>query len=56
MLFLAVGIFLTMMAWLLIDLYHIKQRKYIDRDIPEVQIPTYHIDTHIFPTLAQKTP
>lgn len=52
----AVGVFLTITAWMIIDLYHISEAQYINRDIPPVNVPKFQMNTQIFPTLAVKQP
>jgi len=56
LLFLAVGVFITIMAWMILDFYHISEKKYINREFPPVQIPAFNINTKIFPTLDQMQP
>ncbi len=53
---LAAGVFLTIVAWMIIDIYHISESKYIDKEIPPVVIPQFKVNTNIFPTLAVKNP
>jgi len=53
---LALGVFLTIIAWMIIDVYHISESKYINSEIPPIEIPQFKVDTNIFPTLAVKKP
>lgn len=53
---LAVGIFLTIVAWMIIDIYHIQTQEVVDTEIKPVTIPQYKIDTHVFDDLLKKTP
>jgi hypothetical protein len=53
---LAAGVFLTIVAWMIIDLYHINEQEYINREIPPVEIPNFKINTSIFPTLSERNP
>lgn len=55
-LIIAVAIFLTIVAWVVIDIYHIQRGSYINQEIPPVKIPQFNFDTSLFPQLLDKKP
>lgn len=56
LLVLAVGVFLTVIAWMTIDLYHVQNEHKLDRQIKAARIPKYNIDANVFDKLDAKTP
>lgn len=55
-LFISVAIFLTMIAWMVIDIYHIQTKDSSHVEIKPVSIPNYNVDTNIFSILKERTP
>lgn len=55
LLILSVGIFLTIVAWMIIDLYHL-QNNPAESAVGPVHVPSYSIDTRVFQVLQKKTP
>ncbi len=51
----SVGIFLTIVAWMIIDLYHAKTSQSVESAVGPVSVPTYNINTKIFKVLEGKT-
>lgn len=51
---LSIGVFLTMVAFVVNTLYHIENGGFIDREILPVSIPSATIDGSIFPVLNQR--
>lgn len=52
----SIGIFLTVMAWILADLYHENTVNVLKTNIEAVQPLDYQIDTNLFKILKDKTP
>lgn len=53
-LILSVGIFLTIIAWMLIDIYQLQNKHLIDKDIKGVNNLQFKIDDQIFKTLKER--
>lgn len=53
-LFLSIGVFLTMVAIVINTVYHIQNGPAINREILPVSIPKVNIDTSIFPLLNSR--
>jgi len=53
-LIIAIGIFLTVVAWMVIDVYHIKQSPYKDLEMKPVNTTTYNIDIKVLDLLKKK--
>jgi hypothetical protein len=54
LLFLSIGVFLTMIAIVVNTIYHIQNGPSINREIQPVSIPKVNIDTSIFSTLSSR--
>lgn len=52
----SIGIFLTIIAWMVADLYHTKQTTVVEEVINQADIPTYKINPTIFSILKEKSP
>ena len=52
----SVGIFLTIIAWMVADLYHTKQSTVVEEIVNQGDIPSYKINPTIFKILKEKTP
>lgn len=52
---LVVGVFLTIIAWMMIDIYHVQNKVIIDKQIKEVESVQFKIDEKVFTTLKEKT-
>ncbi|MEN9327569.1 MAG: hypothetical protein RI947_377 [Candidatus Parcubacteria bacterium] len=53
LLILSVGIFLTIVAWMIIDLYHVKTNNSFDTALRPVTIPHYSINSKVFNSLNE---
>lgn len=53
---LSLTIFLTIVAWMLMDIYRIKNTKVIDTSISSLKIVDYKIDPTILKVLKERTP
>jgi len=53
-LIISVSIFLTIAAWVIIDLYHIQQRISDTIKIEPVQIPNYRMDKKLIDLLRER--
>jgi hypothetical protein len=51
---LSVGIFLTIAAWVVIDIYHIQQKINEQISIKPAQIPDYQMDQKVIELLKEK--
>lgn len=51
---LVVGVFMTIIAWMIIDIYHLKNKQYTDRTIKEVETMQFKIDEKILNVLKEK--
>ncbi len=56
LLIIAVGIFMTVIAWMIIDVYNIRKAPYNNLKMQPVVIPSYHIDTKTIEILKNKNP
>ncbi len=54
LLFLSVGIFLTIIAWTFADIYHVSKTKSIKTKIKIMQIGHYNIDKNIIKLLKNR--
>ncbi|MEO6508397.1 MAG: hypothetical protein ABIO02_00435 [Patescibacteria group bacterium] len=54
LLFLAVGVFLTMIAGVVNTIYHIQNGPAINREIQKVEIPKVNIDSEMFTILQDR--
>ncbi len=52
----SIGIFMTIVAWMIADLYHTKQTTVVEEVANQVFIPTYKIDPALFTILKEKSP
>jgi len=52
----SIGIFMTIVAWMVADLYHTKQSTVVDEVANQVFIPSYKINPTIFSILKDKSP
>jgi hypothetical protein len=50
----SLGVFLTIVAWMMIDVYHIQAKIYDQINIKPAQVPNYVMDKTIIDTLKQK--
>lgn len=55
-LLLSIGVFLTIIVWILIDLTALQAKSSVQNDFQQVPVPKQSIDTTIFGTLEQKQP
>jgi len=53
-LLLSIGAFLTILAWILIDVAHISMQQSVQNEFQTVAVPKQSIDTTIFSILEQK--
>ncbi|OGK62228.1 hypothetical protein A2334_05230 [Candidatus Roizmanbacteria bacterium RIFOXYB2_FULL_38_10] len=53
-LILSVAIFFTIIAWVIIDIYHIQQKINDQIDVKPATIPNYQMDQKIIDVLKQK--
>ncbi|MCL4374401.1 hypothetical protein M1523_00915 [Patescibacteria group bacterium] len=56
LLIIAVGIFLTVIAWMIIDVYNVSNSPYTNLKMEPVTVPSYHVDTKTIETLKNKQP
>lgn len=56
LLVISIGIFLTIVAWMVADLYHTKQTTVVEEIVNQADIPTYKINPTIFSILKEKSP
>lgn len=54
LLVLVVGVFMTIIAWMIIDIYNLKNKQYADRTIKEVETMQFKIDEKILNVLKEK--
>ncbi len=52
----SVGIFLTIIAWMVADLYHAKQTIVVEDVVNQADVPNYKINPTIFTILKEKNP
>lgn len=55
LLILSIGAFLTIIAWMIIDLYHVKTNTSFDTTAKPVVIPNYNVNTKVFNNLKELT-
>ncbi len=56
LLIISIGIFLTIIAWMIIDLYHVQQSKTFQGNLGAVQVPSISINSKMFEVLKNKVP
>lgn len=56
LLLVSICVFLTVVAWMISDLYHIQNRSNLERQIRAARIPKYNIDVSAFEVLDSKKP
>lgn len=54
LLILSLGVFLTIVAWMILDVYHIQTKINEQMNIKSVQAPSYVMDKTIIDLLKQK--
>ena len=52
----SIGIFLTIIAWMVADLYHAKQTTVVEDVVNQAEVPNYKINPTIFSILKEKNP
>ena len=52
----SIGIFLTIIAWMVADLYHAKQSTVVEDVVNQAEVPNYKINPTIFSILKEKNP
>jgi len=52
----SIGIFLTIIAWMIIDLYHVQQSRTFQGTLGGVQVPSISINSKMFEVLKNKVP
>ena len=52
----SIGIFLTIIAWMVADLYHAKQSTVVEDVFNQAEVPNYKINPTIFSILKEKNP
>lgn len=55
-LLLSIGVFCTIIAWILIDIYQAQTTNTVRNEFQQVAVPKQSIDGSIFTTLEQKQP
>lgn len=55
-LILSIGIFLTIIAWMTIDIYQVQNKHSIEKQIKPVGIVSYQANDRIFEILKEKKP
>lgn len=50
----SIAVFLTIIAWVVIDIYHIQQKINLQIGFKPVQVPNYQMDQQIIEILKQK--
>jgi hypothetical protein len=53
---LSIGVFFTLVAWVVISIYQIQNKQYLDEEVKTSQVPQYTINEKIFPLLKGKNP
>ncbi len=56
LLVISIGVFFTIIAWMIADLYHAKKNLVVDDIVSNVTIPAYTIKPEIIDLLKQKEP
>lgn len=54
LLFISVGVFLTIIAWIIIDVYHVKNRENTPYEMTRVERVRFQIDENIFKILEER--
>ena len=54
LLFLSVGIFLTIVAWTIADIYHVSKTKSIVPKMEVIKVNNYHVDKEIIKLLKSR--
>jgi hypothetical protein len=52
---LSLGVFLTIVAWMMLDIYHIQTKINEQINIKPAQVPDYQMDKTIIDVLREKT-
>ncbi len=55
-LIISVGIFLTIIAWIIIDIYHIKSSKFNTVSLKKVTLVDYEVNKKIINLVTEKNP
>lgn len=55
-LIISVGIFLTIIAWIIIDIYHIKSSKFNTASLKQVTLVDYEVNKKIINLVTEKNP
>lgn len=50
----SIAVFLTIVAWVVIDIYHIQQKINLQIGFKPVQVPNYQMDQQVIEILKQK--
>lgn len=53
-LIISIVVFLSVVAWMIIDIYHVKNQPEIEREIKPVQNSNFKIDSDVLNILEQK--
>ena len=53
-LLISVVVFLTIIAWVIFDIYHLNINQSVNQEIQSVQAPNVNINTDVFKELQQK--
>ncbi len=56
LLVISIGVFFTIIAWMVADLYHAKKSLVVDDIVSGVSIPSYTIKPEVIDLLKQKQP
>lgn len=52
----SIAVFLTIVAWMIVDIYHIQQKEFIDRKVRNFVVPKYTLDLKILDKLKMREP
>lgn len=52
----SVGIFFTIIAWMVIDIYHNQQKRTINQKVTDAETMEFTINDSIFKTLQERSP
>ena len=52
----SIGVFLTILVWMVADLYHAKQTTVVEDVVNQAEVPDYKINPTIFSILKEKNP
>ena len=55
-LFIAIGIFLTIVAWVVIEIYKIQNTQLVEQEVEIPRVKRYDIDTSVIDKLREKQP